>query len=292
MPRTLRLLPTAALLLASVSALSAVLAAPPGGGKQKQDISACLVRPADAPDADAKGSLRLRTDEKKGAPRHRLDLKAQKLGTAVEHTLWMENGDVVPVLEQVGTLTKSGKTLKYSLDTSKGDELPFAAAEGVDELSDLAGRAVEVRAGGDVVLHGTMPAFQAKQKPKQGKDKLDPSAGSPDGDAKGDLRVDSKNWKCEEAIEVKVQKLDFADGPFRVRIEDAAGSGTFLDAGGLDQLGKSANGRYRRRTKDGDALPGGVSTVAELQGRLLQVGVQVDETTFTSYLEVEVPQLK
>lgn len=262
-----------------------------GGGQDKQDVTTCLVRPADPVDADAKGTLRLRSDEKQGQPRHRIDLATKKVDTAVEHVLWVEDGEPVPAFLEIGPLAKSGGTLKFKLDTSKGDELT-AFGPGVDELSDLAGRAVEVRAGTDVVLRGVMPAFVAKGKPDKGQAKLDASAGSPDDDAKGDIKLMSKPWKCDDSIEMKVQKLDFSEGPFAVRLEQTVDGGDFIHVGEIDQLGKSSNGRWRVRTKQGDALPLGAASVADLEGLLLQVGVQVDELTFTSYLEVEIPQVK
>ena len=87
---------------------------------------------------------------------------------------------------------------------------------------------------------------------------------------------------------MRFQKLDFEASDLHVWVEDAAGSGVFVEAGLVDQLGDSANGRFRRRAKDGQSLPLGVWGVAELAGRLLEVRDDLDAVV----LSVVVPAVE
>jgi hypothetical protein len=247
----------ATLLAVLVADISGMAPKPP-----KEDSQVSLVRPDPAPDADAKGTLRIRSD-KKG---ERFDVHVQKVDAAVTYGLWIEDPDDSGLFVHFADL-EGDDDLKLALDTKKGDELPLDA----ESNDDLIGRRLEVRAGGDVVLKGTVPPFGLSKKPAKAKLEILPPDGAPAPEMKASLKLRSKADKGQERIDLKAKKVPFEDdGPFHVFIEDAVGSDVFEDAGELEQTDDTV-GRYRRDTKQGQELPLGVGFVSELAGRALEV---------------------
>jgi len=249
-----------------------------GNGNQKQDVQISLMRPADSPDGDAKGTLRARSD-KKG---ERFDVKAMKVDAGAVLDLWMEDAVDSDVFVLVATL-EGGTEQKFSVDTKKGDALPFDA----EMNEDLVGRDVEVRAGAEVVLAGTMPPMDLSKKPVKAKFDLEvPEVDPPAPDMKAAVKMRSKPNKGQERIDIKAKKVPFADGKsFHVFIEDAVDSDVLVDVGELEQNGGKPAGRYKRDAKKGQMLPFGVAQVTQLGGRRIEIRDELDAV----YLEGEIP---
>jgi hypothetical protein len=247
----------------------------------KEDSTVQLVRPDPAPDADAKGSLRVRSD-KQG---ERFELKLQRVDALLEHDLFIEDPDDSGLFVHVAALQSSGDDdMKLMLATKQGDALPLGATD----IDALVGRRVEVRAGEDVVLQGSVPAFGLSKKPVKAKVDLAAPEAAPAPDMKATLKLRSKPDKGQERFDLKAKKVPFADaGPFRVFIEDGVGSAAFVDAGALDPVGDS-EGRFRRDSKQGQAMPLGAAGVAELAGRAIEVRDGEDVV----FLEGTIPALE
>ncbi len=107
-----------------------------------------------SPALDAVGLVKLRSKAKAGTSR--FEIKAKGLPVGPTYTVWVAEGTTEgAALSQVGTLVKG----KLKIDTKKGQTLPFE----VGFLSDLYGRAIEVRDGTTTVLSGTIPSPAARE---------------------------------------------------------------------------------------------------------------------------------
>lgn len=265
-----RSLPLLSLALAALLTPFA-LAAGNGGGNQKQDVQVSLVRPQDAIDSDAKGTLRVRSDGKK--PRERFDVKAIRVEGLGTLDLFIEDAVASGVFVLVASLEGEGDELKLSLDTKKGDSLPLDA----EMNEDLVGLRVEVRAVDDVVLQGSVPPLDLSKKPVKAKvNVVPPAVDPPSPDMKGTLKMRSKANKGQERLDLKVLNVSFDLGDFHVFMEDAEASGVFVEVGQLEQVGSKPKGRWRVDSKKGQMLPFGVVSVTQLEGRRLQVRDDLD----------------
>ena len=252
-----------------------------GGGNGNQDSQSCLVRPDDnAPDDNAKGTVRIRS---KGNNSERFDVHAIKVDKDEEHHLWIEDPLDSDTFTDLGDLPGDGGSQKLALDTKKGDTLPL----GVTSVEELIGRRIEVRHGDDVELEGDVPPFGLDKKSKKEKVTLDAEPDDPQPDVTATLEMRSKENKGQERIILTVKKIDFDDGPFDVWVEDGAATNVFVNEGDLEQLSEH-KGRYRRDCQKGQALPGDVMFVGELEGRRIQVRDGDDVV----YLEGTIPSLE
>jgi hypothetical protein len=239
-----------------------------GGKGGKTDVQACLVRPDDAPDADAKGRVRLRLMTKKGEPRTRLDVRVMKVDTGLDHELHLEDAPGSESFDLLGSLEVSDGDLVWSMDTGAGDDLPG----GAESADDLVGRRVEVRVGGEVVLAGVVPALDLSKKPVKEALKLaPPDPEAPASAMKARLKLRSKAAKGQHRLALKARKVPFGDSDFHVFLETDVASDVFEDVGPLEQKGSSAKGRYRRDCWQGQALPMDAADLASLAGRRLQI---------------------
>ncbi|HKB14972.1 MAG TPA: hypothetical protein VKF62_02855, partial [Planctomycetota bacterium] len=131
---------------AGTAYLWAVLPGPAPGANLK--LSGALAAPGGAPLPGASASIKLQYKASKGSSR--FDLKAKGLAEGPDYTVWIEEGSTEGNFGAVGLLI-GGKLLR---DTKKGGPLPL----GVSKVSDLAGRAIEIREGSTVVLAGSLPS--------------------------------------------------------------------------------------------------------------------------------------
>ncbi|HEX5012312.1 MAG TPA: hypothetical protein VFY71_18130 [Planctomycetota bacterium] len=266
------------LALCTLALCAGALAFGPGGGKE--DSQSCLVRPDGASDDNAKGTLRIRSQGNS----ERFDVHIMKVEPGVEHHLWIQDpiDSDPPTFTDLGDLPGDGGSQKLALDTKKGDTLPL----GVTTTTDLIGRLVEIRQGDIVELGGEVPPYGLSKKPEKVKETVTAADTDPQPDIVAKLELRSKANKGQERIIVTLTHVDFSAGPFDVFVEDAVGSGVFVNVGDLEQL-SNAKGRYRRDCKKGQALPAGVMFVSELSGRTLQVRDGAD----TVFLSTVIPQI-
>jgi hypothetical protein len=250
-----------------------------GPGGEKKDSQVSLVRPESPPDSDAKGSLRIRSDKN----RERFDIHVEKVDGSQAHEVWIEDPADSALFTQTSTLEGNGGSLSLKLDTKKGDPLPLGAVN----TEALVGRRVEIRAGGQVVLQGEVPPYGLSKKPAKAKVDISAPDGAPAPDMSGKLSLRSKANKGQERIDLKTKHVPWNDGPFRVFVEDGVASAVFVDGGDLEQ-DSDTEGHFRRDTKQGQSLPGGVNFVSELAGRTIEVRNGADVV----YLRGTIPTLE
>src|SRR5262245_10631815 len=262
-----------AVLLAEVAVLTAAKPASP-----KEDSMACLVRPDEAPDADAKGFIHTHSD-KKG---DRFDIRVSNVTTTADVFAFIEDPANSSVFNSVGPLVEASNDLVIAFDTKKGDPLPL----GVANVVDLAGRRVEIRNGvGDVLLFGFVPPFGLTSNVSKAKVKLFADEFAPAPKMKGTLQLRSKPNKGQERIVFKAQHIPQGAEPLHVFIDD--GQGNFVDDGVMEMTGQTT-GRYARDCTDGDQLPQGVTSVDALAGRQLELR----DDAAAVFLATEIPALK
>ncbi len=254
-----------------------------GSSKMKGEVK--LVRPSGGSAPSAKGTLKIETDIKKG--QHRFEVHAIKIDPSLVHELWVEDPMRPGTFVWIAVMDQNvgDDSAKFRVDTKKGDALPHGAANAVD----LGGLGIEVRpAGLAAVLQANVPALGGSQKPRKAKLKFALPVDPPALKASGKLEMRTKPSKGDERIEIKAKNLPFDTvASFHLFIETAV-EGVFAEVATLVQKGKS-EGRYRVRTKDGQALPFGASSVAEFEGRDIEIR-GADLTTV--YLEGVIPDLK
>ncbi len=231
------------------------------GGQGKQDSQVSLVRPADPPDPDAKGTLRIRHK----CNGERFDVHALKVNADHEHRLWIEDPLGSGTFSDAGALDGGGSQ-QLKVDTKQGGLLSLAA----ESLDDLIGRRVEIRHDAQVVLLGVVPPWDLPKKPQSAKVQIDAPEGAPAADMTGKLTLRSKADKGQERIVLRAKHVPFEGKTFAVFVEEDVGAETFVDAGDLEQQDAHA-GRWRRDAKQGQALPDGVSFVSDLAGCLLEI---------------------
>ncbi len=132
--------------------------------------------------ADAvKAETRLR--RKNGNEQFKVEV--EHLGTGLALAAWIEDAD--GVMQLVGDLVE-GAPGEYELEIeSENGALPL----GVDSLSALAGRAIEVRdAAGEVIVSGFLPTLGAESVSNDDDDGADDSADDDDGDDDADDSTD------------------------------------------------------------------------------------------------------
>ena len=258
-------------------ALACSLVAAPTAEAGWEKAQAMLVRPAAGVDADAKGTLEIRIKDNDG--RERFRVKAKRVDAMLVHDLYLETAPGSGLFDFVASLDpKDDDELKLDLDTHDGDALPG----GVASTADLEGRLVEIRLGADVVLHALVPAYDDHEKLK-GKDDLELPLAPADEDVDGRIKVEDKQKKDDQKLEVKVKHLPLGPAAFHLFMDD--GLGTLTDLGAFELDDDLEDGKFRLRNKDGDALPFGVWALTELEGRALEVRDDLG----TVYLEGSVP---
>ncbi len=254
----------------------------PGKAKSKVDVVGSLVRPVSPVDGDARGKMRFRSKSKKDVSVARVDVLVRKVDVSLQHNLFLEDGVGAGTFSDLGVLDAVDGKLRWSADEGDGGSLPL----GVDSLADLVDRRIEVRQGSDLILEGVGPDLAASKKPVKHKAKLDDPEAEGDSVVSGQLSIRSKADKGQHRLSIKVKKAPFGTSDIHLFCELAADSGVFVDAGLFDRKGSSSNGRYRRDTHLGAPLPLGVSDLAALSGRELQVRDDADQVLLHVVLPV------
>ena len=233
-----------------------------GGGGDWIKVKSSLVRPAGAPDPNAKGYVELRRRDKDA--RQRFKVEAEHVDPSVGFSVWLEDAVGSGVLASVGAMVQDDiDEVELELDTGDGAQLPF----GVADVDLLTGREVEVRDGaGQVYLRGVVPALGGSTKTQKTSADLSSTVGE------GRIRLKSKPKAPFERIEIKLKKLAKKSG-VEIWMRDPA-TGTFTLVSALTTNGGGA-AKYKAHTKKGQPLPLGAATLAGLAG----VDVEVRDAT-------------
>ena len=235
--------------------------------KPKQ-TTAPLVRTATPPDADAKGRMSLREHK---AGEDRFKLRAMNIDNALSYEAFVEDAVGAGTFTSVGVLTASlnePQSASLNFDQRTGP-LPL----GVANVSDLAGREVQIQNGGQVYLRGMVPDFVVGKKgPAWKRGSICPTrpATPPDDNAKGMIGVRTKMSENRDRFEVKVQRVPADLVIFSVFVDD--GVGVMTDVGAMTpSAGDPGAAKLKIDTKSGAPLPFGVFDVEDLEGRALEV---------------------
>lgn len=271
--------------LGGVVALAGLWAGDALAGK-KERAEDFLVRPDPAPDADARGRIKLETEA--GKDRDRLELRADHVDDSGTFDVYIEDalGSATFVLLGAMQADDSGSgELRLKFDEQKAP-LPLAIAS----VSELYGRQLEVRDGGSaVVLEGAIPD-PADQVGKKGFSKAKATLalplGAPDPDAQGRVEIWHKGKDNRERFRVKAEHLDTL-GVFVVEVEDDVGAGTFTAVGTMSADASDDGGfKLYLDKQQGDPMPFGLP-VDDLAGRV----VRIADGTSAVVLEGVIPDL-
>lgn len=235
----------------AVIALSALAApAPVRAAEQKVKTAAPLLRSGAIPTGQGVVAVSAKGDAAS------VTLSVAKLPPEVSAPLgvFVEDGP------GAGSFTQAG-----SIDAlKKGAGRVALGVSSAAELANLVELGVEVRRGdGAVLLAATFPPL-AKFTGTKVTSKLLPADGSPLAKFSGTFSGTPAAKTGSERFLVKAKGLA-PGGAYSLWIEDARGSGVFVDAGPF------AGGQFLRDQTLGDALPLGAASLADLVGRALEV---------------------
>ena len=262
-------------------AVSAMTAGAFAKGPEKGE--AFLVRTQPAVDDDARG--RVRTSQGKNDEEVRFDLKKLDPGGSFE--VFLEDAPGSTVFVSFGTLVADDDAGEFKLRVREKDgPLPLGATS----VDDYADRAIEIRSGGTTtVLVGIFPVTE-KIKGKKGftkaKEPLALPSTPPDPDAKGRVELWHKIKDGRHRLRVKAQRLSAAE-TYTVFVEDAVGSNVFVEVLDMKKSGgkgEKAEFKLYLDAANGDPLPAGATTVADLADRLIQVRNAGDEVVLEATL--------
>jgi hypothetical protein len=251
---------------------------PPTTDHPPADITARadMVRPEDSPYDDSRGVI----VAIKRADSEALRIEVGHLAPATHYVVFLgdDHGGT-----QIGDFTANdnGGAL-MTRDTAAGDELPLGAS-----LADLAGRHVEVRHEGVVVLLGAIPHVDAQQDVApvhQDVREQDASSG-----ATVRVIVDIHPRVGRESCDVRMSHLPTDEAPATDPTTDGgtaraaprrATADLYMDDGagtmrlvGSARIGRGGRARLLFVTRRGGSLPLSAATLRELAGRALEVRV-------------------
>lgn len=182
--------------------------------------------------------------------------------SGAEYAVELETGPGSDEYTSIGTLTVTSAASKLVLT---GGSTPLAAL-GVTSYAQLAGRIVRLRNASDVVvLSGVIPV-PGPQAPAKVTGKITRVPNSVAPKASGKLSLQYTPATGGARFDATLRGFPKSAAP-ALWIEDAPGSGVFVDAGPFVKT------KFTRDTAAGDTLPGGATTLAGLRGRRIEVRV-------------------
>ncbi len=267
--------------------LIAVLGAPLLAGSDDLKAEVPMTRPSGAPDGDAKGKIKV--EHKTDKNRHKLSVEAEYIDTSLTFEAWVADGG--GTLQMIAIMPFNGPgEVEVEFDTDEGLPLPFNASS----VEQLAGRTVEVRAGGLTYLTGTVPSLDGSGGSGSGsgggswltfKQFLVRPATSPDPNVTGYVEVRYRQSDNDQKFKVEAEHVD-PSASFSVFLETGIGSGILQNVGAMKQE-DSDEVELEIETEHGTPLPFGVAHVNELAGR----AVEVRDATNAVYLAGIVPDI-
>lgn len=255
----------------------------------EREVELCLERTEANDDADMKGCLEV--EQRDDGARFELEVEHATAGRTLELVVIDPDG----VEESQGTLTVNLEgEAEWEFDMTT---LPFDVLT-VDELE---GYDVAVRDGvtGTNLLVGSIPELPASAPSDAEDDDSDDDGSDDEGEERGKARLTAHEADLEGYVEIESEPLE-GDQEFKIEaeylapgreveffIEDAAAPGTFVSLGtrAADLEGEA---ELELETDEGQTLPGGATTVAELVGLSVEVR---DAVTGALLLDGTVPAL-
>lgn len=255
---------------------------------KKSSAEAFFVRPDLPPDADAKGKMKLETENNKD--RDKMEFKASLLDPLGTYTVFIEDAVGSGQMQSAGVMVLDDDgddpgefQLKFD---EKNGPLPLAVAT----VLDLVGRRVDIADGlSATVLSAIVPdplADTGKKGWKQKKSSLVQPLVIVDANAKGRVESWYKGKDGRQRFRVKAENLDPL-GTYSVEIEDSLGAGTYTAVAAMVADGSSGEFKLHLDTQKGDPMPLGTLEIDDLAGykvRILDGSLQV-------ILEGELPDL-
>lgn len=232
----------------------------------------CLTRgDGAADDSTAKGTIKIKTDKKNGL--HLFSLKIQNVAAGDYDVVLVDDDHETDL--GVLTVADGEDSGKLKLNAKRGDTMP----------ADPVGMTVEVYGDKDVdedpILVGVVPDPDAPKVKGNAKSKLsrpaDPVMDRADG------QVQLKIGPGAQLFSVQIRKVD--PGTYDVYLDDGAGN--------LEKVGEivvpdgESSGKWMLNDKRGDPMPCDATSMADLQGRAVQVKLGEDVI-----LEGAVPTIK
>jgi hypothetical protein len=240
-----------------------------------------LTPPDGAPIADARGSVELES--------HELSIRIQNVEPSTAYGVWL--ADAAGTLTEVGTITSNAEgkgSIEFERERSRrdgdddddsddGDDDDDGNDDDDDDDSDdekgslpfdvvsadqLAGRSIEIRTTeGVVILSGTTPDLRFRGEDREGSSQLlppDPASGSA---ANGTIELRQRDGRQRILVEIE----DLPSGVVYEVVLTNPATQTSETIGSITTR-ENGKGRLRLDSKDGDAMPFGVGSLAELTG--------------------------
>lgn len=275
-----------------VSLVLPILCADTALAGKKEKAETFFVRPDTPPDPDAKGRLKLETENNKD--RDKIEFKASLLDPAGSYSVMIEDAVGSGVFVSAGAMVLDDDgddpgEFKLKFDEKQGP-LPLAVAS----VSELYGRRVDIADGANAtVLTALVPDPADTPNGKKGWNKEKSALVQPtvvvDADAKGRVETWYKGKDGRQRFRMKAELLDPL-GTYSVEVEDSLGAGTFTAVAAMvadDDGDEPGSFKLHLDTQKGDPMPLGVGNVDELAG----YKVRIVDGTMQVILEGTIPDL-
>lgn len=260
----------------AVSLIVPLFAASDAFAGKKSSAETFFVRPDTPPDPDAKGRLKLETENNKD--RDKIEFKASLLDPAGSYSVMIEDAVGSGIFVSAGAMVLDDDgddpgEFKLKFDEKQGP-LPLAVAS----VSELYGRQVDIADGSNAtVLTAVVPDPADTPNGKKGWTKEKSSLVQPlvvvDADAKGRVETWYKGKDGRQRFRVKAELLDPL-GTYSVEIEDSLGAGTFSPVAAMvadDDGDEPGSFKLHLDTQKGAPMPLGVLNVDDLAGYQVRI---------------------